>query len=206
MNQRFAQAFSNLFHPLLTLTYVAIIICLATPLTILPAKFQAFFIGIVAFYTLVMPVLIIMLMHLFHVVGHWALRDRADRAVPLFANAICYVVCAVVLSRYGYFPAWVLVAYYGASVVAFVVWFVGLWWKISAHAAANASAATYCLFLYLFFPELVPLWISFAYILVCGLVGTTRLYLGRHTLGQVGAGSLLGVVAIVASYFLFVFH
>lgn len=206
MNQRLAQAISNLFHPLLALTYVALILCLASPLTIMPFKFQAFFVGIVAFYTLVMPMLIILLMHYFHIVSHWTLRDRADRAVPLFANAICYAVCAVVLTRYGYFPVWVLMAYYGASVVAFVVWFISLWWKVSAHAAGNASAATYSFLLFLFFPDVTPLWIGFAYILVCGLVGTSRLYLGRHTLAQVGVGSLIGVVAIIASYFIFVFQ
>jgi len=204
MSKGLAQTISNLFHPLLTLTYVALILCIATPLSILPIKFQTFFVGIVAFYTLLMPLFIIALMHIFHVVKHWALRDRRDRTIPLFANFVCYVVNAVVLTRYGYFPSWVLLAFYGSTLIAFVAWIVSFWWKISAHAAANAAGATYSFILFLFYPEVFPLWLCFVYIIVCGLVCSTRVYLERHDLAQVGAGSLLGVASILLTYFVLI--
>jgi len=201
--QTLVQAVSNVFHPLLALTYIAIIICMYTPVQVMPFRFNAFFVGIVVLHTLLLPVIIIALMHAFHFVGHWALRDRRDRMLPFFANSICYLVNAVVLTRLEYFPIWILIAYYGAVIIAISAWIASFWWKISAHAASNAAAATYCLLLYFFFPEMMPLSIGIGYILVCGIVGSARLYLGRHTLAQVGLGSLLGVVSILAAYFIY---
>jgi len=200
--QALVQTISNIFHPLMTLTLVAIIICLFTPVQVLPFRFQAFFVGIVALHTLLLPAIIITLMHLFHIVGHWALRDRRDRMLPFFTNCICYTVNAVVLYRLGYFPQWLMVAYYGSVILTIIAWIVSIWWKISSHASANAAAATYSLLLYFFFPELMPLSIGMGFILVCGAVCSSRLYLERHTLAQVGAGTLLGIFSILSAYFL----
>lgn len=196
---RFPQWLSNCFHPLLALTYVAIVLCIFTPMSMLPFKVQAFFVGMVAFYTFLLPALVIVLMHICHVVGHWSLRDRRDRALPFFTNFVCYLVNAVVMHRYGFLPSWVLIAYDGAVFMAFVLWVVSLWWKISAHAIGLASASTYYLVLLLLFPTMVPLWFCMLAIVITGAVGSTRVYLGRHTLAQVGAGALTGIVSIVGA-------
>ena len=193
---RLLQSLSNLFHPLLTLTYVALAICLFTPMVHTALATRAFVVGLIAFYTLVLPCIIIGIMHLFRVVGHWALRDRRDRAIPFFTNFVCYLVCALVLQRYHFFPAWFMIAFYGSTLVAFVMWIVSFWWKISAHAAANASGATYFLLLSFLFPDQVPVWLPLLAVIITGAICSIRLYLGRHTLLQVTLGSLLGLVAI----------
>lgn len=196
--QGLVQSISNIFHPLLVLTITALIICNYTPLVALPFKAKAYFVGFVFFYTLVMPALVITLLHVTHIIGHWALRDRRDRMLPFFTNFICYMVCALFLTQsMHYLPLWVLMPYYGSVILTFVAWIVSWKWKISAHAAANAAAMTYYLMLYFFFPETMPLWIPIAYILIVGMVCSTRVYLGRHTLGQVGAGVLLGICSIL---------
>lgn len=201
--QGLIQSVSNILHPLLTLTLIALVICFFTPVQVLPYRFKAFFVGIVMLHTLLLPVIIITLMHVFHIVGHWALRDRRDRMLPFLTNFVCYTINAIVLTRLHYFPMWLLMAYYGSAILTFVAWIVSFWWKISAHASANAAGATYCLMLYFFFPELMPIWIGMVYIFLCGVVCSTRVYLGRHTFGQVGAGSLLGVLSIFGAYLYF---
>lgn len=202
-HQGLVQSVSNIFHPLLTLTYVAILVCLFTPVQIMPIRFQWFFVGLVALHSLVLPALIITLMHVFHIVGHWALRDRRDRMLPFFTNFVCYAVNAAVLTRLGYFPMWLLMAFYGSVILAFVAWIVSFWWKISAHASANAAGATFSLMLFFFFPDSMPLYIGLLYVIIVGLVCSTRVYLGRHSLAQVGAGALLGIFSIMISYFIF---
>lgn len=197
---RTAQFVSNIFHPLLILTLVALVICYFTPVLVLPFNVKAFFVGIVSFYTFLLPVLIIVLMHVFHVVGHWALRDRRDRVLPLLINCICYAVNAAVLRRYGFFPLWVLNAFYGSVILAFVAWIITFWWKISAHTAANAAAATYITLLSFAFPDMIPLWLLLGSYVLVGLIGTIRIYLGRHTLAQVGCGTLLGIVSILLGW------
>ena len=75
--QGLIQSISNIFHPLLVLTYTALVICIFTAMRALPFQVQAWFVGMVFLYTLVMPVLVITLLHVTNIIGHWALRDRA---------------------------------------------------------------------------------------------------------------------------------
>ena len=164
--QGLIQSISNIFHPLLVLTYTALVICIFTAMRALPFQVQAWFVGMVFLYTLVMPVLVITLLHVTNIIGHWALRDR-------------------------------LMPYYGSVILTFVAWIVSWKWKISAHASANAAGATFFMMLFFFFPETMPLWLPLASIIVVGMVCSTRVYLGRHTLGQVGAGTLLGICSML---------
>ena len=198
-HQGLVQFISGLFHPLLTLTYVALVICLFTPVVGAPLAVKLFFVGIVFFYTMFLPALIITLMHVFHIVGHWALRDRRDRMLPFFTNFVCYLVNALVLRHYNAFPDWIMMAYYGSVVLTFVAWIVSFWWKISAHASANAAGATYFLLLGFYFPDQMPLWLVLGSIVAVGAVCSTRIYLGRHTLAQVSCGVLLGILSMLTA-------
>lgn len=197
------QSISNCLHPLLMLTYAAVGLVLFTPLAVYPTLIKGFIVGEVFFYTCLIPVLVISLLYKLNIVGHWALRDRSDRLVPLGINALAYVVCVVALTRQGWLPSWGMSFYYGAILLAVVCWIVSFWWKISAHATGVASFATAMLLLYISFPTTFPLWLPLVAILVCGLVCSIRLYLGRHTLAQVAAGSCVGVIAILASFWCF---
>lgn len=201
--QTLIQSISNLFHPLLILTYTALVICVFTPLAIYPLQFKIFFVGEVFFYTCLMPVIAITLMHVFHLVGHWALRDRRDRALPFLVNFICYSMNLFALYHNGFMPSWVLSIYWGSIILTFLAWIISFWWKISAHASADMAGATAFLILYYWFPTSMPLWLGLASILIVGMVCSSRIYLGRHTLAQVAAGSLLGVVCMLLAVSLF---
>lgn len=201
--RKMVQTLSNLFHPLLTLTFAALVICYFTPFQVIPQRIKTFFIGEVLLFTLVLPALIITMLHVFHVIGHWALRDRRDRMLPFFTNFTCYAVCAHVLTSQQIFPDWVLVGYYGSAILTFVAWIISFWWKISAHASANAAGATYFLMLFFYFPDIMPLWICLFSIIVVGGICSTRVYLGRHTLGQITAGVGLGILSMLLANFFF---
>lgn len=191
-----AQGLSHVFHPLFSLTYAALIICNYSQMVFLPMRAKVFFVGEVVFYTVLFPVLIIMLLHKFHVIGHWSLRDVRDRTLPFLTNLICFTTNFLVMQRIQSLPQWVLVPYFASILLMFVAWVVSFWWKISAHASGNAACATFITILYYYLPDIVPLWLVFGWIIVLGLVCTARLYLGRHTLGQVAAGTLLGVITM----------
>lgn len=191
--KKILQSISNVFHPLLMLTYAALVLCHFTPLSVLPLTIKGYFVGKVFFFTVLMPILAITLMHVLHIVGHWALRDRRDRALPFFVNFICYSINAYSLWSDGFFPEWVLMFYYGSVILTIIAWIVSFWWKISAHASADAAFATMALITYCYFPETMSLWLSLLSIIIVGGVCSIRVYLGRHSLAQVGWGVLLGV-------------
>jgi membrane-associated phospholipid phosphatase len=195
------QALSNVLHPLLMLTYAAILLCTATYLAILPTTTKLWLVGEVFTLTCLVPVLFIWVLYKMNVVGHWALRNRADRALPLLVNAIGYGVCTWLLSTQG-LPQWALTFYEGATVLAFLCWGISFWWKISAHAAGIAGAATVAFILYHHFPLTFPLWLPLLLVVLTGLLCSIRVYLGRHTMAQVTAGTLLSVAVIGLSYWI----
>lgn len=196
------QSISNMFHPLLMLSYAAILIVCLSDLSLLISKETGFVIVSEIFiFTCLLPVLCISILYKLGFVGHWALRNRADRAIPLLVNWIFYVLCACALYFQG-FPKWALSFYIGASILAFICWFVSFWWKISAHASGLAGLMVVSFSVHLRFPYLLPLWIPMFIIVVTGLVCSIRVYLGRHTLAQVATGSIVGTMIMSLSYVL----
>ena len=195
--QRVVQAISHLLHPLFMLTVAALVICRYTPFMLFSYRLKAFFVGEVAFFTFLMPVLIITLLHVFHVIGHWALRDVRDRTIPFLTNFVCYLTNYMVLRNQEFIPYWVLVPYFGSVILTFVAWIVSFWWKISAHTSAASAMMTFVVLQYLTLPEVMPLWLVFASVIMVGGLCSIRVYLGRHTMAQVGAGVALGIVSIL---------
>lgn len=199
MKDKILQIISNLFHPLLSMAWATTILILFTPLAFLPADLRLFIVGEAAFYSLVLPALIIILLSKFGVVKHGiALRNRQDRLIPLGIQVVTYTILAFLLSYQG-LPEWALQFYRGAALLALLFFIVTFWWKISAHAAGNASIAVVSLILHYKFTLIFPLWIPVAMIVITGLVSSIRVYLGRHTLGQVACGALAGTVCMLIS-------
>jgi membrane-associated phospholipid phosphatase len=195
------QFISNLLHPLLMLTYAAILLVTCTYLSVLPTSAKWIIVGEVFLLSCLLPNLCILLLYKLKIVGHWALRDRTDRALPLLINAIAYGVCTWTLSRQG-LPQWVLSFYSGATILAFLCWAISFWWKISAHAAGISGATMVTFILYSLFPLTFPLWLPLLLVCLTGLLCSIRVYLGRHTMAQVIAGTLLGLAVIGAQYLL----
>lgn len=199
------QSISNVFHPLLMLTYSAIIIVYFSQLRYLLSGegiVSMVIVGEVLFFTCLLPMLFISILYKMKVVGHWALRDRKDRAIPLLINALSYMLCTYALAQQG-FPSWVVALYIGASALATVCWAVSFWWKISAHASGLAGLTVISFVVHSRCPELLPIWVPLLSLVTTGFVSSIRVYLGRHTLGQVTVGALSGFFLMTISYILF---
>ncbi|MBO6012127.1 MAG: hypothetical protein J6P82_01230 [Bacteroidales bacterium] len=197
MQRKILQFISNFFHPLLSMIWATILLVHFTPLKMLPVGHRWYLVGQVAFYSMIVPSLVILLLSMFGIVKNGvALRDRKDRIIPLGTQVLTYAIQAAVLQSQG-LPFWATQFLKGAFLLALVAFVVSFWWKISAHAAGNAALATSMLILYSRFPMLMPLWLPLLLIVLAGLVCSCRLYLGRHTLGQIGAGALAGAVCML---------
>jgi membrane-associated phospholipid phosphatase len=183
------------------LTYAAAIVFTCTYLKILPTTTKLLVLGEVFLSSCLIPVLFIWVLYKMKVVGHWALRDRADRALPLFVNAVSYAFCAWTLYEQG-MPNWALAFYVGATALAFICWIISFWWKVSAHAAGIAGLTTVTYLLHIANPVTLPLALPLLLTVATGLLCSIRVYLGRHTLAQVTVGTLLGIAVILAAHFL----
>lgn len=202
MKQHIVQFISNLFHPLLSLTWAMLLLVLFSPLAVLPFRLKCFLVGEVCFYSFIVPCLIIILMAKVGIVKNGvALRDRKDRVIPLSVYMVLCFLQAYLLGLQQ-LPAWALYLFWGGAALSVIFVVVTFWWKISGHAAGNTSLAVGALLLYYQFPNVVPFIIPISLIVISGGISSIRLYLGRHTPAQIAAGTLAGALCMLGAYLL----
>lgn len=140
----------------------------------------------IALNTLVIPAILIALMRTFGVLGNLSLQQRRERMIPLAVVAVCYLICALMISNVlvAFLIRKFLFAAFGCVLVALVVNF---WWKISLHLMAVGGAVAMLLIVAISrFGDLTGTVI--VAILLSGLLASARLWLGSHTPTQVAAG------------------
>jgi membrane-associated phospholipid phosphatase len=113
--------------------------------------------------------------------------QRRERLIP-FMTALGGAAMACGYLYYIEAPPLLLRFAFAHMAVMSLVFFITLYWKISVHSAGIAGVAT-------FFSSMIGLpLIAFAPIL---LVSWSRVYLERHTVGQVSAGGLIGSLIFI---------
>ncbi len=190
--RRCAQIFSDVFSPLLIPTYGMVIAMTMTALSILPAGIRLGATLGVAFITAFIPTLFIFILIRMGKVSDTSISDRHQRTAPFLASVACYIGAAVYVSAL-HAPRWLMLFFAAAAAMSLISLLITHWWKISAHTGAAAGLAGVVFWLganhiLLFHPLAM---ISGAILLV-GLLASSRIILGRHTLMQVTAGALLG--------------
>lgn len=144
----------------------------------------------------VVPMLIVLMLKFFGVIKDVGLNSRVERMIP-------YIVTIVSLLASAWFmywhdaPQWVQLFFVGGAVTGAVNFIINLRWKISAHAAAAAGVVA---ILIRIIHEGLPIaggmaWLII-WIMLTGLLGMSRLWLGRHTPMQVMAGYCTGFLGV----------
>lgn len=199
MLDRFARFVSIATFPLLMPAYALVIVFTCSYMrrfddSILLAVGGATF-GITA----LLPAIGIYLLRAYGRITDVALNNRVERTVPFLITILAYAATTLYFKRV-HAPEWMSAFMLGAAGALAVAAVVNRRWKISGHSMGMGGLTALSLFLavkgwlvvggYLF-----PL----AIFVLAGLVATCRLLLGRHTLGQVAAGFILGFSAIYVS-------
>lgn len=127
--------------------------------------------------------------------------DRRERILPLLIGAICYMMCALTLSRIesAVFLRKLMVAAACCEVMCLAV---SLRWKISLHLTGMGALTAMIAVMNVI--GVGKMFVPLAVVLLAsGALASARLYLGCHTPQQVAAGYCGGfVVATLAMLFL----
>lgn len=186
-----ANIISDVFSPLLVPTYVMVASMWLTPLCLLPVGSRLSASAGIAFITAVIPLVFIFTMIRVGRISDVSISDARQRKTPYIVALICYIAAAVFLASL-HAPLWLVVFYAAGAVVLLFNLFITAKTKISAHTSAIGGGCALIFWLamrgYLIFSPIV--WVSVAFLLV-GAMAWARLYLYRHTLGQVVAGAFL---------------
>ncbi len=155
--------------------------------------------GIIFCFTILLPALTIFLYKTMHRLSWDDLLLRRVRFVPYAVTIISYGFCLALINRiarhvvYGYLMSGLILS---VLICLLICFFVNLKWKISVHMAGIGGATGMLVAISLFFgqnqmPALCGL------ILLSGLLGTSRILLGRHTFYEVLFGYLTGLLTTV---------
>lgn len=165
-------------------------------LDVIPAGMQTAVTFVIAGINFVAPMLFIYLLKLLGLVDDVGLNGRKERALPYIVTALCYGGSAWFVASRGA-PVWVAMFFCGGVVASLVNLAINFKWKISAHAAAIAGIVALLIRLQRDVAVETQL---FVWLIItvgaAGLLGSARIWLGRHTVWQVLAGYVVGFCSV----------
>ncbi len=191
-----AHVISWLLVPLLMPVYGIILIFNLSILSLSPATTKLVFTLIVFGINFIFPLLMVLLLKKMKLIDDIGLNGRKERLIPYIISIVCLGGTAWLLWNKGV-PMWVAMFYAGGALAALINMIVNFKWKISAHAAGIAGIVAMLIQITKdgFPMPGMTLWIAGA-ILLAGLLGSARVWLGRHSLMQVLAGSAVGFICV----------
>lgn len=193
MKRNFARFLSDFFNPLVnaTITFLVLIIADRNP----AGASKATLCIVALFFCGGLPLYMLWLLLRSGRVGNVNIDDRKQRIVPFLLGVLCYGTGFYVLRFFKAPPVvqGLMFCYASNTLIAVVV---TKFWKISAHGMGITAPLAALLIQF-------GNWVWPLFILV-PLVSWSRVFLKKHTVGQVIAGSIVGFVATWAQiHFLF---
>lgn len=189
---RVARMVSAIFTPFSIPFLAFLILFLFSYLSIMPIQYKLIVLGIVYCFTIMIPVLAIFIFKKINGFSAQELGERKKRYVPFFLTITSYVFCLLMMNRLNI--PWYMSGIILAALIMMVICIVvNLKWKLSEHmAGAGAVIGGLVAFSALFGYN--PVWWLCFFILVAGVLGTARIILGHHTLGEVMGGFAVGFI------------
>ena len=201
MNRQTAQILSYVFHP-------GIMPTLGLFLLLQGDTYLKYSIGtttknflylIIFLNTYLFPAIIVLIMRYRNTISSLDLRDRKERIIPLAIASFFYLLTYLLIKKLT-LPGVLADIFFGLALSVFVVFFITLKYKISAHmTGAGGLIGAFVGFEILFGAQLSP-WVVFL-VIIWGLIGSARLKLKAHSNGQIVAGSVLGFASIFLSIY-----
>lgn len=192
----FANFLSWIFVPLLMPVYGLILAFGLSVLEVVPMGMRVRFVLITFGINFIIPVLLVLLLKFLGFVDDIGLNGRKERLIPYVITALCMGGTAWFMAMRGA-PVWLSMFFAGGALAALINLSVNMKWKISAHAAGIAGIIALLIRIErdsIAQPQLF-VWLLIA-IGMTGLLGSARIWLGRHTLWQILAGYVVGFCSV----------
>ncbi len=188
-----AKYISIIFKPLFLPVMGLVALFLFTDLRAMPWLYQFMVLMVAYCFTFLLPTTLIALYTRHRGWPLMRLLSREERYVPYAISLLCYMTCY-------YIMIWLHMPHIMSSIVIAAIAVqllcatINHFWKISAHTAAigGTSGAVWAFGLMFGFN---PLWWFCLLLLLAGVLGTSRMLLRIHTLGEIVAGYLVGLFA-----------
>ena len=189
---RTARVISAIFTPFSIPFLAFLILFLFSYLRIMPIQYKLIVLGVVYCFTILMPTLTIFLFRKINGFSPEDLGERKRRFMPFLLTITSYVFCLVMMHRLNI--PWYMTGIILAALIMMVICIVvNLKWKLSEHmAGVGAIVGGLVSFSALFGYN--PVWWLCLFILIAGVLGTARIILQHHTLGEVLVSFAVGLI------------
>lgn len=189
---RTARVISAIFTPFSIPFLAFLILFLFSYLRIMPIQYKLIVLGVVYCFTILMPTLTIFLFRKINGFSPEDLGERKRRFMPFLLTITSYVFCLVMMHRLNI--PWYMTGIILAALIMMVICIVvNLKWKLSEHmAGVGTIVGGLVSFSALFGYN--PVWWLCLFILIAGVLGTARIILQHHTLGEVLVGFAVGLI------------
>ena len=189
---RTARVISAIFTPFSIPFLAFLILFLFSYLRIMPIQYKLIVLGVVYCFTILMPTLTIFLFRKINGFSPEDLGERKRRFMPFLLTITSYVFCLVMMHRLN-IPWYMTGSILAALIMMVICIVVNLKWKLSEHmAGVGAIVGGLVSFSALFGYN--PVWWLCLFILIAGVLGTARIILQHHTLGEVLVGFAVGLI------------
>lgn len=183
---------SAVFTPFSIPLLAYLVLFFFTYLHMMPLTYKVIVLAVAYVFTIFLPTLTIFFFRKLNGFNRRDLLERKRRYVPFLLTITSYAFGLVLMYRMRL--PWYMVNILWAALVIMVICVVlNLKWKLSEHmAGAGAVISGVVVFSSLF--NYNPVWWLCFFILVSGLLGSARIILRHHTLGEVLGGFAVGLV------------
>lgn len=200
-----AHAISFVFHPLLVMTYIAVLIALINPYLFgahhpSDARVVEFILRIFA-TTFIIPLCICMMLLFLGFTDSLQMKERKERIGPLIGTMIFYFYMSYSLYKNPEMPNACTIFMVGSSIGLAVAFFINNFSKISLHALGMGGLLGMVVITMMYFSygsfEIGGISMSMNFLLMIvivlsGLVGTSRLLLDAHEPMDLYGGFFIG--------------
>lgn len=186
-----ARIISAVFTPFMVPFMAFLLLFFFTYLNILPLGYKLTVLGLVYCFTIFVPMLGIFL---YQKLNGWTLRElgaRERRFVPYLMTIISYLACLITMYRI-HLPRYMGGVVTAALICMVICAFINFRWKISTHMASSGMMVGGLLSYSLIFRFNPVTWLCF-FILLAGMLGSARIIVRQHTLGEVCGGFFVGL-------------
>lgn len=187
---RVARITSMVFTPFSIPFLSFLVLFLFTYLRIMPLQYKLIVLGIVYCFTILTPTITIFLFRKINGLASQELSERKKRYVPILLTIISYVFCLLMMQRLN-IPWYMTGIIFSSLVVSVICIIVNIKWKLSEHMAGMGGVIAGLVSFSALFGYNPVVWLCM-FILIAGILGSARIVLGHHSLGEVLFGFIVG--------------
>ena len=132
---------SLVFHPLFIPLYgLGILFSAPTFLSSIPYQVKKILFLIVLMNNVMVPLAMLPFFRIRNIISSYTIEDRKERIIPLVTGSILYIITALIFFRFpvpDFFKSFI----FAVAILAVMVTFINLRWKISIHGAGAGALA-----------------------------------------------------------------